>query len=239
MEPLVIIEDIQSDESLRNDSMNGTLFYAIDGKQHGPVSWDELKQLAVRDSVKRTDKVWSKGMEAWQPACELKGLFDDLPPELPPEDSPVEHGRTPEPKEVTRPSTELVAQSADKTQRVIKAAPVQSEILNQSSHLALRRRNRARVAILACVVILACGAIFIRPVRSLLEHKPGATSNEGFRELKQKAVALNAEMIANIRKGLADLGTTNGVPFLGNNEDIQKYWGAAVEQATQLAGLII
>jgi len=62
--------------------MHGLFSYVAGKKQHGPVSFEELKQLAVRDKLKRRDKVWCKSMTAWQQADAVSELFDDLPPDL-------------------------------------------------------------------------------------------------------------------------------------------------------------
>ena len=67
-------------------------FYAIGGKQHGPVSFEALRELAIRDELKRKDKVWRKGMSAWERADSVRELFQDLPPDLEPKDAPPSQG---------------------------------------------------------------------------------------------------------------------------------------------------
>jgi hypothetical protein len=61
--------------------MENTYFYTVAGKQHGPVSFEQLKLLAIHDELGRRDKVWRKGMKEWQRADSVAELFEDLPPE--------------------------------------------------------------------------------------------------------------------------------------------------------------
>lgn len=58
------------------------------------------------------------------------------------------------------------------------------------------------------------------------------------KEMAHRAEELRSEMNANIRKGLSEVGTKDGVPFLNSNQNIQKYWGVAQQQARQLSELI-
>lgn len=62
-------------------------FYTAQGRQRGPVSLEQLKQLALRSELQRSDKVWCKGMKSWSRADLVPELFDEPPPELPAEDS--------------------------------------------------------------------------------------------------------------------------------------------------------
>ena len=57
-----------------------TWYYSSNGERQGPVSFDELKSLAVRgglDPVK--DLAWTEGMQSWTPAGQVPGLFSDVP----------------------------------------------------------------------------------------------------------------------------------------------------------------
>jgi hypothetical protein len=49
------------------------------GKQVGPVSGTELRQLAASGQLSPTDLVWKEGMGAWVPASSIKGLFNSNP----------------------------------------------------------------------------------------------------------------------------------------------------------------
>lgn len=49
--------------------------YFVDGQQHGPVSSQELRQLAAAGKLSPTDLVWREGLADWAPAAKLKGLF--------------------------------------------------------------------------------------------------------------------------------------------------------------------
>lgn len=57
-------------------------FYAVGGERKGPVKFDELKKLAVSGELNRGDKIWHKGMAAWELAGKNDQLFADLPPDL-------------------------------------------------------------------------------------------------------------------------------------------------------------
>jgi hypothetical protein len=52
-------------------------FYTTKKQQMGPVSWDELRQLAASDLLKRDDLVWSEGMAEWIKAERKDGLYAD------------------------------------------------------------------------------------------------------------------------------------------------------------------
>jgi hypothetical protein len=55
-------------------------FYTTNKQQMGPVSWDELRQLASSGLLKPNDLVWSEGMAEWVKAVRQNGLFPDVPP---------------------------------------------------------------------------------------------------------------------------------------------------------------
>lgn len=55
-------------------------FYGKDGKEHGPVSSDELRQLAQRGELAAEDLVWSDGMNDWAEARRVKLLTGLFPP---------------------------------------------------------------------------------------------------------------------------------------------------------------
>ncbi|MCI0741404.1 MAG: DUF4339 domain-containing protein, partial [Gemmataceae bacterium] len=50
-------------------------YYTTNKQQMGPVSFDELKQLAGRGLLKPTDLVWSEGMSDWVRASSQGTLF--------------------------------------------------------------------------------------------------------------------------------------------------------------------
>jgi hypothetical protein len=52
-------------------------FYTTNKQQMGPVSWDELQQLASSGLLKPSDLVWSEGMAEWVKAVRQNGLFPD------------------------------------------------------------------------------------------------------------------------------------------------------------------
>lgn len=79
--------------------------YSKGGERHGPVSSDQLRQLAASGQLGPTDLVWRDGMAEWQKASSVKGLFPSQtsgptePPPIPltppPEADPA--STTPEP----------------------------------------------------------------------------------------------------------------------------------------------
>lgn len=52
-------------------------YYTTNKQQMGPVSWDELRELAESGILKAHDMVWSEGMDEWVKAINQKGLFGD------------------------------------------------------------------------------------------------------------------------------------------------------------------
>jgi len=63
-----------------------SLFVAIDGKQAGPYTIDQLSQLVAAGTIHQQSQVWKKGMSAWAAANtipELASIFNNVPPPLP------------------------------------------------------------------------------------------------------------------------------------------------------------
>ncbi|MEZ4809993.1 MAG: SPFH domain-containing protein [Allomuricauda sp.] len=62
-------------------------FYAVNGTQHGPVSFEQLQALFAGRTVNRDSLVWKQGMAAWTPLREVEELKSFLggstPPPLP------------------------------------------------------------------------------------------------------------------------------------------------------------
>src|SRR5947209_3204638 len=55
--------------------MSAEWYYTTNKQQMGPVSWDELRELAVVGILKPHDLVWTEGMEEWIKAIRQHGLF--------------------------------------------------------------------------------------------------------------------------------------------------------------------
>ena len=53
-------------------------YYAKDDEQQGPISTQDLRQLATNGKLTPDDYVWKEGMEEWTPASQLKGLFPEI-----------------------------------------------------------------------------------------------------------------------------------------------------------------
>jgi len=54
-------------------------FYAKEGRQFGPVSTLEMKQMADAGKLAREDLVWRDGMKGWVAARKVGGLFPEMP----------------------------------------------------------------------------------------------------------------------------------------------------------------
>ena len=80
-------------------------FYAEQGQQKGPVTFEQLQALAGSGELKPTDLVWTNGMPQWAPAGAQAGLFpagahqppppDDGPPAPPPYDEMAAYAADP------------------------------------------------------------------------------------------------------------------------------------------------
>jgi uncharacterized membrane protein YhaH (DUF805 family) len=64
--------------------MSAKYFYTVKGARQGPTTLDELKSLAAREELNRSDLIWAEGMGAWQPAGSTADIFQGLPPDLDP-----------------------------------------------------------------------------------------------------------------------------------------------------------
>ena len=62
-------------------------FYAVNGTQQGPVSFDQLKALFANRTINRDSLVWKQGMANWTALNEVEELKSFLggntPPPLP------------------------------------------------------------------------------------------------------------------------------------------------------------
>ena len=50
------------------------------GRQSGPFSWQQLRQMAGMGQVSKSDLVWKDGMAGWSPASSIAGLFTEAGP---------------------------------------------------------------------------------------------------------------------------------------------------------------
>jgi hypothetical protein len=55
--------------------MAGEWYYTTNRQRMGPVSWDELRQLATKELLKPDDLIWTEGMTEWVKAVRQQGLF--------------------------------------------------------------------------------------------------------------------------------------------------------------------
>lgn len=61
-------------------STSKSFFYAEEGERRGPVTADELRELAASGKLARSDMVWQEGVEKGVPASRVKGLFTTATP---------------------------------------------------------------------------------------------------------------------------------------------------------------
>jgi len=60
-----------------SESSKDAWFYSAKGERLGPVSMEQLRELAASGQLHpRLDMCWSQGMEQWIPAGEVEGLFE-------------------------------------------------------------------------------------------------------------------------------------------------------------------
>lgn len=59
--------------------MSADYHYSRDGQSFGPVSVEQLRQLAVAGQLTANDLVWKEGMAEWVPAGRFKGLIPPAP----------------------------------------------------------------------------------------------------------------------------------------------------------------
>lgn len=69
--------------NLKENYMSNKWYYSKNGTQCGPVSDNELKQLANSGQIKPLDQVWKEGMPSWANAGNLAGLFNNVTPQSP------------------------------------------------------------------------------------------------------------------------------------------------------------
>jgi hypothetical protein len=99
-------------------------YYTLDRKPVGPVTFEQLTELA-RSGVVRTDGlVWQEGMAQWAPATSVAGLFP-APPPLPPIAAPPAE-EIPEVEEVAEPQP--TAASSEPEYEVVDNEPLEQPI---------------------------------------------------------------------------------------------------------------
>ena len=62
--------------------MSAEYFSTVKGARQGPVTIEELRLLAERQELKRSDLICAEGVVAWQPAGSMAEIFKGLPPDL-------------------------------------------------------------------------------------------------------------------------------------------------------------
>jgi hypothetical protein len=75
--------------------MATTWFYTIKGQKQGPVTSQQLKELAQQRVLSPSDVVWKEGMSEWALASKIKGLFPEGTDAAPPPPSVVTNAAIP------------------------------------------------------------------------------------------------------------------------------------------------
>ncbi|HYV38587.1 MAG TPA: DUF4339 domain-containing protein [Gemmataceae bacterium] len=60
--------------------MDAEWYFAEKGQQHGPVTFDELRERAAAGLLQPSDLIWKTGLADWQPASSQPGLFSAAAP---------------------------------------------------------------------------------------------------------------------------------------------------------------
>ena len=197
-------------------------YYTENRERRGPVSQEQLKQLATSGKLKSTDKVWKKGMAAWMPASEHDWLFPpspadaDAPSPLTPDDSPptlpkrdTSQRITAKAKEMAallaskgKAAAQLVAKQAERTKLVNLTLPAAYQALGKHVHAAGVLRDEF-------------GDLFHKIdglLKDIEAHSVATPKAEGFAE-KARATAKAAQDLAQVQslklklsRTFADLG---------------------------------
>ena len=59
-------------------------FYVQEGKQVGPVTFEQLKMLFANRTINKEGLVWKQGMDNWKPLKEVEELKSFLGGNIPP-----------------------------------------------------------------------------------------------------------------------------------------------------------
>ena len=116
-------------------------YYTEQGQRKGPISEEELKQLASSGQLKPADLVWKQGMASWGPASSVEGLVfpsvEDEPPPIPLEDGP--------PAILSETAPRRVSSAAVSTAAKKMAASLASSV-RTAGRLLMKRMERATLA---------------------------------------------------------------------------------------------
>jgi GYF domain 2 len=61
-------------------------YYAKDGQQVGPVTFEQLREIARNGGITATSQVWNETLKDWTPAAQVTGIFAAAAPSGPPAD---------------------------------------------------------------------------------------------------------------------------------------------------------
>ena len=70
-------EEVRQSGGFKSGGGNVTAewFYVENGREKGPITAGQLKELAASGQLRPDDLIWKDGLKGWKPAGQLKGLF--------------------------------------------------------------------------------------------------------------------------------------------------------------------
>ena len=92
--PLTQIGTANAPVSGKEPAMTHQWYYSKNNQQQGPVSAEQLKQLAASRRLQPTDLVWKEGMSQWTIASSINGLFVSLAAPRPSTSPPPSQNRS-------------------------------------------------------------------------------------------------------------------------------------------------
>jgi antitoxin component YwqK of YwqJK toxin-antitoxin module len=136
-------------------------YYVKNGQRCGPVSGQQLKELAAKGGIGPDDLVWKEGMSQWLPASKVKGLL--------PNSSAV----TSKP---TSPASPTATNKSRTTKPVKKEAD--PDIPNKSTGMATKTKvlvigGVATVGVLCLVIVLAVSGWLLSGGKAPQQHAKG------------------------------------------------------------------
>lgn len=140
------------------------------GAEHGPVSADELKQLAVNQTIRDTTDVWTDGFAEWVPASQIEGLIPAAALEA---DSDADSKPN---QPVHQPQINLGPGSGMKLGSSITPKPMEDSTLQSSANpyarVNLPKKSKAGWMVFGVIVAIAAGVGIYFATKSSSEPNP-------------------------------------------------------------------
>jgi hypothetical protein len=187
-------------------------FYARSGQQKGPVSFEQLVNLAHTGELDPEDLVWNASMKNWAPAQTVAGLFDAPP--------------SPLPATATPKSPLSQWESAAEEPNALPGAAEQAAALPEITHgsepldivacikrgVEMTRRNFVTILIvgLTCFGIMLFASLILGAVDSAMGWKtapPPGAGDSPFEMVQNRGSAFN-NIVSQVLSIFLSLGTT-------------------------------